>query len=51
MSTKSNVRPFPKKKNDIIDKILEKEGTDEMGLLDLVFVEEILSQKKREQAG
>ena len=34
-----------KKKKDILRELMEREGIDEMGLLDLVFIEEILNQK------
>ena len=34
-----------KKKKDILRELVEREGIDEMGLLDLVFIEEILNQK------
>lgn len=46
----NKIRPFPKRKVDVLDELLEQEGTDEMGLLDLVFVEEILNQKKQDKA-
>ena len=51
MKEKTNVKPFPKKKRDYLDELINKEGTDEMGLLDLIFAEEILSQKKQDKAG
>ncbi|GEM_PF-5571191 len=34
---------------DILDKLLKEYATDEMGLLDLVFIDEILSQKTEEK--
>lgn len=46
----NKIRPFPKKKKDVLDELMDKEGIDEMGLLDLVFVEEILNQKKQDKA-
>ena len=49
MKENAKVRPFPKPKKDLLDKLIEKGNVDEMGLLDLVFIEEILKQKK--QAG
>lgn len=30
---------------DLLDKLIEKENPDEMGLLDLIFIEEILNQR------
>ena len=51
MKKNSKIKLFPKKKRDFLDELLEKEGTDEMGLLDLMFMEEILNQKKQEKAG
>ncbi len=30
---------------DLLDRLLEKERPDEMGLLDLMFIEEILNQR------
>lgn len=46
MKKNFKVKPFPKKKKDLISELMEKEGIDEMGLLDLVFIEEILNQKR-----
>ena len=46
MNKNVKVTPFPKKKRDLISELMEKEGIDEMGLLDLVFIEEILNQKR-----
>jgi len=46
MKKNVKVAPFPKKKRDLISELMEKEGIDEMGLLDLVFIEEILNQKR-----
>ena len=34
------------KTKDLLSELMEKDGIDEMGLLDLVFIEEILKQKK-----
>lgn len=51
MKQNDKVRPFPKKKRDFLDELIETDGIDEMGLLDLVFMEEILNQKKHEKAG
>ena len=46
MKKNSKIKPFPKRQKDLLDRLIEKEDVDEMGLLDLVFVEEILKQKK-----
>jgi hypothetical protein len=51
MKKNPKVKPFPKRKPDLLDKLIEKENVDEMGLLDLVFIEEILKQKKQKKAG
>jgi hypothetical protein len=45
MKTKTKVKPFPKQKRDALSELMEREGVDEMGLLDLLFIEEILNQK------
>jgi hypothetical protein len=50
MKKKSQVKTFPKPKKDLLDKLLSKENVGEMGLLDLVFAEEILNQKKQKKA-
>jgi hypothetical protein len=50
MKHHDNIKPFPKRKRDLLDDLIEKGDTDEMGLLDLVFVEEILRQKNQEKA-
>ena len=43
---KSEDAPKPIKMNmDLLDKLIERERPDEMGLLDLIFIEEILNQK------
>ena len=45
------VTPFPRKNRDYLDELIEKGVVDEMGLLDLIFIEEILSQKKGDKVG
>ncbi len=41
----------PNKLNmDLLDKLIERENPDEMGLLDLVFIEEILNQRALDAA-
>ena len=49
MKENSKVRPFPIKR-DYLDELMGRENVDEMGLLDLIFIEEILSQKKQDKA-
>jgi hypothetical protein len=49
MNNKGNVRQFTKKKRDVLDDIIERKSTDEMGLLDLVLIEAILDQKKQDK--
>jgi len=49
MKKKSKVTLFHNRKRDYLDELIEKESVDEMGLLDLIFIEEILSQKKQEK--
>ena len=51
MKKNSKIKPFPQRKKDLLDRLIEKEGVDEMGLLDLVFIEEILKQKKQKKTG
>ena len=47
MDRDTNVRQMTDKKKDLLDKLMERENTDEMGLLDLIFIEEILNQKSQ----
>ena len=44
MNKNATIAPFQKKK-DLLSELIDKDGIDEMGLLDLVFIEEILNQK------
>ena len=46
MQTTMKTASFPNKTKDLLSELMEKDGIDEMGLLDLVFIEEILKQKK-----
>ena len=48
MKKKIKLTTFPKQNKDILSEIMEREGIDEMGLLDLVFIEEILNQKREQ---
>jgi hypothetical protein len=51
MKKKEKLYQFSKKKRDVLDDLIEKGATDEMGLLDLIFIEEILNQNERKNAG
>ncbi len=43
---KSKDTPKADKLNmDLLDRLIERENPDEMGLLDLIFIEEILNQR------
>ena len=46
MGKRNASKSFRKQERDLISELMEKEGMDEMGLLDLVFIEEILNQNK-----
>ena len=48
MEVKDKVIPFSKRSRDLLDEMMAREQTDEMGLLDLIFLEEILAQKKQD---
>ncbi len=50
MKENAKVRQFPVKRGDYLDQLMGRENVDEMGLLDLIFIEEILSQKKQDKA-
>lgn len=46
MKKNTSTDSFPKGK-DLLDQLIQQGNTDEMGLLDLVFIEEILKQKNQ----
>ena len=50
MDCDTNVHHMTDKSRDLLDELMERENTDEMGLLDLIFIEEILNQKRRDSA-
>lgn len=50
MKKNTNTDSFPKGNADLLDRLIKQGNTDEMGLLDLVFIEEILKQKKQGNA-
>lgn len=50
MKKTEKVCHFPRKR-DLLDDLMERGEIDEMGLLDLIFIEEMLSQSEREKAG
>lgn len=49
MDVKQNVKPLKRNKRDLLDELMEKENIDEMSLLDLIFIEEILNQKREDR--
>lgn len=42
------IQMWTKKKCDKLDELLELNNVDEMGLLDILFMEEILNQRKKD---
>ena len=50
MNANYDDRPSIFEKKELLDVLIERENPDEMGLLDLIFVEEILNQKKMDSA-
>ena len=50
MNANYDDRPSIFEKKELLDVLIERENPDEMGLLDLIFVEEILNQKKMDTA-
>lgn len=51
MKNNSKVQPYTTKKRDVLDEFIDKKCADEMGLLDLVLIEEMLDQTKQEKPG
>lgn len=49
MKKNDKIRPFNKKSNDLLDDLIEKKDANDLGLLDLVLVEEMMNQKKHEK--
>lgn len=45
MKKKTEQKQLQNNKKDLLDDLLASEATDEMGLLNLIFMEEILKQK------
>jgi hypothetical protein len=50
MKSEDNVYTFTDKDDDWLDDLMTRENTDEMGLLDLIFMEEIVNQKMEDDA-
>jgi hypothetical protein len=50
MKKREKIHPFPVNHNDAWDELIKNQNIDEMSLLDLVFLEEILNQKKQTKA-
>jgi len=51
MSENEKITPFPKRKRETLEDFAVRKDIDEMGLLDLIFIEEILNQEKQDKAG
>ena len=51
MKKNGKVRPFTKKKRDLLDEYIDQKCADEIGLLDLVLIEEMLDQTNQEKPG
>lgn len=49
MKKNDKIRLF-KKKEDLLDEIIDKKDPNDLGLLDLVLVEEMLNQKSKKNA-
>jgi len=49
MKEKGNAPHFSRIEKDRLDELIAKTSTDEMGLLDAIYVEEILNQRKHDQ--
>jgi len=49
MKEKGNARHFFRIEKDRLDELIARTSTDEMGLLDVIYVEEILNQRKHDQ--
>jgi len=49
MKEKGNAPHFSRIEKDRLDELIAKTSTDEMGLLDAIYVEEILYQRKHDQ--
>jgi hypothetical protein len=50
MKRNDKVHHFTDKSRELLDEIMKREHTDEMGLLDLIFIEEILEHKRQDSA-
>jgi hypothetical protein len=50
MKRNDNVHHFTDKSRELLEEIMKREHTDEMGLLDLIFIEEILDRKGQDSA-
>mgnify|MGYP003565350221 CR=1 FL=1 len=49
MNKKGDEQQLTKKQRDVLDDIIKRKGNDEMGLLDLVLIEEILDQIEQDK--
>lgn len=43
---KANKKPTDHNKDDLLDKLMERKNPDDLGLLDLLLVEEMMNQEK-----
>lgn len=50
MQKNDKIRPFKRNKDDLLDEIMDRKDPDDLGLLDLVLVEEMMNQKKQEKS-
>ncbi len=51
MKTACHMPVVQNDESDLLDELMEREDVDEMSLLDLIFIEEILNQKKADPTG
>ncbi len=47
MKKNDKIRPFKKKTKTLLDELIEKKNAEDLGLLDLLFIEEVMNQKKQ----
>lgn len=49
MHHSDKVRPLKTKSRNLLDELIEKKNAEDLGLLDIVFIEEMMNQKKQEK--
>jgi hypothetical protein len=47
MKKNDKIRPIKKKTKTLLDELIEKKNAEDLGLLDLLFIEEVMNQKKQ----